>query len=194
MSLTAKIRRKIAVGVSGSGRSLENLIRVQGHFSFEVAVVIASSTTCGANQIALQNKIPLMIADFATTHHDDLEKKIKKFLKINAIELIVLAGFLKKFPIIKDFKDKIINIHPALLPLHGGPGMYGLRVHQLVIDSGAKESGATVHWVNAHYDEGGIIAQGTVAVEISDSAEDLARRVFDLECILLPKTIDEIFS
>ena len=189
-----EIKPKIAVCVAGSGRSLENLIGMQNQFYFQVAAVVSSSLTCKANSVALKNKIPLIVADFTTIERDDLEKKLQKFLTLRGVELVVLAGFLKKFPMMKQYKNKIINIHPALLPLHGGPGMYGLRVHEAVVSAQEKESGATVHWVTPDYDEGSIISQKRLNLSANETAESLAKRVFAVECELLPKTIDEILK
>ncbi len=186
--------RNISVCISGTGRSLENLIRVQDRFSFKVAAVISSHLACAGNTIAIKNNLPLLVADFTSNYSDDLVKKIRKFLKLRDIELVVLAGFLKKFPVIKEFKNKIINIHPALLPKFGGPGMYGSKVHQAVIAAHEVESGATVHWVDANYDEGKIISQSRVQLSGLESLETLANKVFAIECELLPKTIDEILK
>jgi phosphoribosylglycinamide formyltransferase-1 len=105
--------------------------------------------------------------------------------------LVVLAGFLKRVPeaVVKAWRGKIINIHPALLPRHGGPGMYGRRVHQAVLDSGEADSGATVHVVTEEYDQGPVLGQATVPVLPGDTADDLAARVLAAEHRLLPAAV-----
>ena len=111
-------------------------------------------------------------------------------------DFIVLAGFLLKIPanILEKFPYKIINIHPALLPKYGGKGMYGMRVHEAVKASGDIESGITIHYVNAAYDEGNVIFQAMIPVEKSDTAEDIANKVHGLEYEHFPKVIEQIIS
>ena len=110
--------------------------------------------------------------------------------------LIVLAGFLWKLPehMVHAFPNKIINIHPALLPKYGGKGMYGMRVHQAVKDAKENESGITIHYVNEHYDEGAIILQEKIAIAIDDSAAEIAKKVQQLEHHFLPITIDNLLQ
>ena len=111
-------------------------------------------------------------------------------------DLIVLAGFLWKIPseMVRTFEGKIVNIHPALLPKYGGKGMYGMRVHEEVKANADKESGITIHYVNEYYDEGGIIFQAKVELEESDSPEDIARKVHELEYQHFPRVIEELLS
>ena len=105
------------------------------------------------------------------------------------VDLVVMAGFLKHVLIPPDFEDRVINIHPSLLPSFGGPGMYGHHVHQAVIDRGVKISGCTVHYVDNHYDNGPIILQRSCEVKDDDTADSLAARVFQEECEALPAAI-----
>jgi phosphoribosylglycinamide formyltransferase-1 len=109
-------------------------------------------------------------------------------------DLIVLAGFLWKFPenIINMFPDKIINIHPALLPKYGGKGMYGMHIHTAIVQNKETETGITIHYVNEHYDEGNIIFQAKTKVLPSDSAEDIAKKVHELEYKHFPKIIEQL--
>jgi phosphoribosylglycinamide formyltransferase 1 len=108
-----------------------------------------------------------------------------------AVDLVVLAGFLKRVPapVVEAWRDRMINIHPALLPRHGGPGMYGVRVHQAVLDSGDAVSGATVHLVSEEYDRGPVLGQAVVPVLPGDTAESLAARVLAVEHRLLPAAV-----
>ena len=109
-------------------------------------------------------------------------------------DLIVLAGFLWKIPeaITNAFPNKIINIHPALLPKYGGKGMYGMKVHDAVKEHNESETGITIHYVNAHYDEGAIIQQEKTSIGAKDSAEDIASKVHQLEYEYFPKVIDDL--
>jgi len=126
-------------------------------------------------------------ADFFTSD------KILKFLKEN-VDFIVLAGFLWKIPdnIIEAFPNKIINIHPALLPKYGGKGMYGMYVHEAVVKNKESESGITIHYVNENYDEGAIIYQKSFKVLTTDTAEDVAEKVHGLEYEYFPKIIEKV--
>ena len=122
--------------------------------------------------------------------------KLRKQLSAWSPDLIVLAGFLKKIPttIIKEYENKIINIHPALLPKFGGKGFYGMNVHKAVLESGDKESGCTVHFVNEEYDKGPIISQAKVPVHSSDTPGILAKRVLEAEHKLLPSVIKKLIN
>ncbi len=187
-----KEKTNICIAVSGGGRSLKNLIDWQhaGKTDFNVSCVISSKDTCGANDFAREKNIPLLVSSEKKIEADLIEAFIKKH---NA-QWIVLAGFLKKFPNLSSFQNRIINIHPALLPDFGGKGMYGLHVHEAVIRAQKKTSGATIHFVNENYDEGNIIAQIFVDIEKNDSAEILAKKVFEKECLLLPVTINKLIN
>ena len=121
---------------------------------------------------------------------------VLNLLKENKIDWIILAGFLLKVPdnIIAAFPDRILNIHPALLPKYGGKGMYGSRVHEAVVAAGEKESGITIHLVNDHYDEGQIVFQASCPVLASDSADDVAAKVHALEYEHFPRVIEDIIT
>ncbi len=113
-------------------------------------------------------------------------------LQAYSVDFIILAGFLLKVspPILEAYPDRILNIHPALLPKHGGKGMYGDRVHRAVVDAGDTESGITIHYVNEHYDEGAILFQARCQVLPTDSADDVAQKVHELEYLHFPKVIE----
>lgn len=171
---------KIAIAVSGKGRSLENFLK--GDHPFTVAAVISSNSEAGAVQIAHAHKLPTYIYDFKNPNAKGLDSWLKSY----DIVWVALAGFLKIFPALPSYANRVTNIHPALLPKHGGHGMYGMKVHESVCKAEDDVSGATIHFVNERYDEGAIIAQGRVAIAKASSPEAIAHQVFDLECELYP--------
>ena len=119
--------------------------------------------------------------------------KLIEFLKVEKIDLIILAGFLLKIPeaFIKAFPNKIINLHPALLPNYGGKGMYGMNVHKAVIANKDKESGITIHFVNEDYDKGEVILQARCKIDQNETAETLAKKIQQLEFEYLPKAVEK---
>ncbi|MBP9708468.1 MAG: hypothetical protein KBD78_12560 [Oligoflexales bacterium] len=184
---------KIVVAVSGAGRSLENLILYSKmpDAAFEIVGVISSKIACRAESVAQNENIPLLRGDFSK-HDKKLAIATDSFLSKTKAGLIVLAGFLKPFPVLPQFQNKTINIHPALLPKYGGKGMYGMKVHAAVFANHEKTTGATVHLVNEEYDKGQIIAQIVFDIKSDDSAEIIANKVFECECLLLPFIISKI--
>jgi phosphoribosylglycinamide formyltransferase 1 len=185
----AQKKLRIAVGVSGSGRSLSNLLEIQTTHPFSVELVFSSATTAGANELAERHHIPLLVLDFGTTSRDRSQEILYKSLEEHKIDLVVLAGFLKLLPMNQNWQNKIINIHPSLLPKHGGKGMHGRRVHEAVVQSGDLQTGATVHFVNENYDDGLVIAQALVPITVGESPDVVAGKVFQQECRLLPAVI-----
>jgi phosphoribosylglycinamide formyltransferase-1 len=183
---------RIVVAISGSGRSLKNLLEKQSSFAYRVVGVISSNPSCTGNNIARDGKLPLKILDFRPQFQTENIKAITTSLREWGCDGIVLAGFLKHWPAIEAWQKRVINIHPALLPRHGGQGMYGERVHKAVILNKESESGATVHMVDEIYDHGSVISQIRVPVLSNDTVEELAKRVFAAECELLPRTIDKL--
>lgn len=185
-------RPKIAVFVSGGGRSLENLAAeiAAGRLAAKIAVVVSSSARAFALQRATRLGIPSVVID-PDRKLDSAEFSRDAFVAAESFgaELVVLAGFLRLLVIPEAWIGRVINIHPALLPAFGGKGMYGHRVHEAVIASGARESGCTVHYVTNEYDAGPILLQRRVAVEKTDDADTLAARVFEEEKIALPEAI-----
>ncbi|MDR3653543.1 MAG: phosphoribosylglycinamide formyltransferase [Paludibacter sp.] len=185
---------KIALFASGSGSNAENIVR---YFStndkFVFPVIISNKSNAFVHDRARTLQIPSFT--FSKDEFSDGEK-ILGFLKQYEIDYVVLAGFLLKVPkvLIDSFPNKIINIHPALLPKYGGKGMYGHHVHQAVADSGDTESGITIHYVNSNYDEGDIIFQAKCAVLPSDTPDTIADKVHKLEYDFYPKVIEDIWG
>jgi phosphoribosylglycinamide formyltransferase 1 len=177
---------RIAVAISGRGSNLEALLQALGPGApAEVALVLSDRSAPGLD-LARARQVPA----FVLTDSTDGEEWLA-LLGRHRIELLVLAGYLKLVPssVIARYRGRIINIHPALLPDFGGQGMYGRRVHQAVLDSGARESGATVHLVDEAYDHGATLAQARVPVLPGDTPELLAERVLQLEHQLLPAVV-----
>jgi formyltetrahydrofolate-dependent phosphoribosylglycinamide formyltransferase len=194
---------KLAVFVSGRGSNLQAILESADLKDIiEVEAVISDKRNCPAFQIADKFSIPAFSigdGDLSAGAAAQAGGKIGyndlyKFLRDKNIELIVLAGFLKLIPleVIKNFRNRIINIHPALLPSFGGSGMYGMNVHRAVFNSSAKVSGPTVHFVDENYDTGKIIAQRCIDITDVNSPEEIAERVLIEEHKLLPFVIKKI--
>ncbi|MFL5547406.1 MAG: phosphoribosylglycinamide formyltransferase [Gemmatimonadales bacterium] len=177
---------RIAVAISGRGSNLEALLHALGPGApVEVALVLSDRSAPGLD-LARARQIPAVVLTDSAQGDEWLA-----LLGRQRIELLVLAGYLKLVPssVIARYRGRIINIHPALLPDFGGQGMYGRRVHQAVLDSGARESGATVHLVDEAYDHGATLAQARVPVLPGDTPERLAERVLQQEHRLLPAVV-----
>ena len=177
----------IAVFASGTGTTLQTLIDNQHTYGYHVALVI-TNRACQAQERAQAAGIPALLSkDWC---------EIDKDLTDHHVQLIVLAGFLAIIPewICAKWEHRIINIHPSLLPRHGGKGMYGIRVQEAVLASGDTLAGCTVHYVSAEVDGGHIIAQATIDVLPDDTPESLSLRVQAQEKQLLPRTIAEIMQ
>lgn len=173
--------KRLAVFASGAGSNAKRLIDYfSGNKDISVALLVSNRKEAGALEIARKAGIPAI--SFTKEEFYNSSTVIEK-LTTEKIDFIVLAGFLIKVPdnILKAYENKIINIHPALLPDFGGKGMYGLNVHKAVIESEKKESGITIHLVNEHYDEGRILFQAKCPVLENDTPEMLASRVQELE-------------
>ena len=183
----------IVVFVSGRGSNLKAILTSKELKDLvEFKAVVSDKISCPAFQIAESYSIPTYSVG-EKAGQISYEKLISLLEELN-IQLIVLAGFLKLLPVklIDKFQNKIINIHPALLPSFGGKGMYGINVHKAVFDSSAKVSGATVHFVDYNYDTGNIIAQRCVDISDINSPEEIAERVLKIEHELLPWVIAKI--
>jgi len=185
---------KIALFASGSGSNAENIVHYFSHnpyFSFPL--IVSNKPDAFIHDRAKKLEIPSF-----TFSRDDFSNgdKILSILKLYNIDCIVLAGFLLKIPqtLILAYPDKIINIHPALLPKHGGKGMYGMKVHEAVAEANDTESGITVHYVNNSYDEGNVIFQATCPVLPTDTPEMIADKVHALEYEHFPKVIEDIWG
>ena len=185
--------KNLVVLVSGSGTNLQRILDCIGNGEIpdaKVSMVIADRD-CYGLQRAENSGIENHLIKRGKTFSENLEKIIPE-----NTDLIVLAGFLSILS--KDFAEKfagkIINIHPALLPKFGGKGMWGMNVHNAVIEAGEKESGATVHYVTSGIDEGEIILQGKVDVEENETAETLAQKVHQVEYDIFPKAIEKVLE
>jgi phosphoribosylglycinamide formyltransferase-1 len=185
-------KRKIAIFASGSGTNAQKIIEYfAGHSSIAVSMILSNKKDAYVLVRAEQFNIPSVVFDRQTFNETD---EILRVLQKNEIDFIVLAGFLWLIPIylIRSFPRRIINIHPALLPKYGGKGMYGVYVHQAVLDSGDKESGISIHYVNEAYDEGAIIFQAKCEVQPDDTPESLAQRIHQLEYKHYPEVIERL--
>jgi phosphoribosylglycinamide formyltransferase 1 len=185
--------KNIAIFASGEGTNAENLFNYFNNDKrVKIKLVVTNNDAAGIVERAERYKKNVQI--ISKTALNEYTDQIIEFLNTEGIDIIVLAGFLLKIPqkFVTAFPNKIINIHPALLPKYGGKGMYGNYVHQAVIDHKEKETGITVHYVNEEYDKGNIILQATCEVTESDTAETLAARVRKLEFEYLPKAIEKI--
>ena len=182
----------IVIFASGNGTNAENIIN---YFSDDknISVSTVFSNKNNAKVLERANNHGIGTIAFNKKAFKDPEC-ILKLLEAMKPDLIVLAGFLWKIPehIVTAFSDKIINIHPALLPKYGGKGMFGMNVHKAVKANKEKETGITIHYVNEEYDEGAIIFQKSVAVNTSDSPEAIAAKVHNLEYTYFPKIIEKV--
>lgn len=181
---------KIAVFVSGRGSNLNAILNYPDlNNKVEVAAVVSDKIDCKAFEIAKEFGIKTFTigAGIGRINQNEITSTLKKL----GVSFIVLAGYLKLIPndLIENFKNKIINIHPALLPSFGGKGMYGMNVHRAVFDSSSKVSGATVHLVDNTYDTGKIVAQRCVDISDVKTPEEIAERVLKIEHQLLPEVV-----
>lgn len=186
---------KIAVLISGGGTTLKNLIDFyhRGKLDVEIGLVVSSNRRAVGNQFAIDNGIELQIVqrrDHKST--SQFSQAIFALCRERAIGLVVMGGFLKKVEIPGDFENRVINIHPSLIPEFCGQGMYGMHVHRAVINANAKTTGCTVHFVDNEYDHGPIIMQRSIDVRDEDTPESLHARVFTVECEVYPIVINAI--
>jgi phosphoribosylglycinamide formyltransferase 1 len=152
--------------------------------------VVSRSEQDKGLEFARERTVPTCIVERQRCDSDDaFSRPIFDACRAHGAELVVMGGFLKFVPIPPDFNHRVMNIHPALIPAFSGPGFYGRRVHQAVLDYGAKVSGCTVHFVDNQFDHGPIILQRTVEVRDSDKPETLQQRVFEQECVAYPEAI-----
>ncbi|MGY3792384.1 phosphoribosylglycinamide formyltransferase [uncultured Aquimarina sp.] len=186
--------KRIIIFASGSGTNAENIIKYfQERKNAEVTHVFSNNLRAKVLKRAHDLKVKALHFDKESFYGSN---DVLNVLKDAEPDIIVLAGFLWIFPkkIIDVFPDKVINIHPALLPKYGGKGMYGNHVHEAVIRNREKESGITIHFVNEHYDEGGIIFQAETAISEKDTAEDLAKAIHTLEYKYFPVVIEKVLG
>lgn len=186
--------KNIAIFASGAGSNAKKIIdHLKGNPSIQVAAVVSNKPDAGVLKIAADENIPSYIIDKDNFFRADNYVKLMQDLRI---DLIVLAGFLWKVPanLVQAFPNKIINIHPALLPKYGGKGMYGHFVHEAVIAAGEPESGITIHFVNEKYDDGATILQEKCTIEPHDTPESLAKKVLALEHQWFPVIVERLLT
>jgi len=188
------LRLNLCVFASGNGSNLNAVIKasLSGKISSRVKLVISNNSGSGALKTAAKYKIPYKhISQKLFNSQSEFTKQILAELRKHKIDLILLAGYMKMLDpmIIKKYHNRIINIHPALLPKFGGKGMYGIHVHEAVLNAGEQITGATVHFVNEVYDNGAIIMQKKVKVKPGDDAVTLQKRVLRAEHKLYPEAI-----
>ena len=182
----------IAIFASGAGSNAEKIIQYfKGSDAVRIRLIVCNKPGAGVLSIAENYAIETLLIE--KSHFMAPDSYLTE-LKSRHIDFIVLAGFLWKMPpsIIDAYPQRIINIHPALLPNYGGKGMYGMRVHEAVIAAGEQESGISIHFVNEHYDEGNIIFQAKCAIEPGDTPEILAQKVHALEHRYFPEVIGQL--
>jgi len=183
----------VVVFASGKGSNLKSIFEKVSKEKIKICAVVSDKKDSGAVQFAVENRIPIFLLSDNNEPGMYNYSKLSRQLKKIPTDLIVLAGFLKKLSdeFVDKFENRIINIHPALLPLFGGKGMYGMKVHKTVFESKAKYSGVTVHFVDKIYDHGKIIAQKVIDVSDAQSAEEIAQRVLVVEHELLPEIVEK---
>jgi phosphoribosylglycinamide formyltransferase-1 len=182
---------RLAVCVSGSGTTLQNLIDAikARRLHAQIVQVVASRPRIGAIPRAEAAGIPLALANRKAHSIKELSTSVFEPIRHSASDLVILGGFLSLLNIPLDYKNRVINMHPALIPAFSGEGFFGTKVHQAALDAGVKVSGCTAHFANDSYDSGPIIAQRAVPVLEDDTPELLAARIFKEECSLLPEVI-----
>ncbi len=184
--------KRIAIFASGSGSNAENIITYfQNNKKAEVFRVFTNNPN--AQVLERSKKLGVETLVFDKEQLSDSKWAIENLANL---DLIVLAGFLWKFPdhILENYKNKVVNVHPALLPKYGGKGMYGMHVHEAVIKNNESESGITIHYVNEHYDEGAVIFQTKCSVSPTDTPNDVAAKIHELEMQHFPEVVQQILS
>jgi phosphoribosylglycinamide formyltransferase 1 len=179
----------IAIFASGGGSNAEVIIKTLPQLLLDrntnatIALIITNNENAGVINVAALHQIPAAIIDLKNKTAAEIDETYLTILKEHSIDFIVLAGYLKKIPtaVTKAFSQKILNIHPALLPAYGGAGMYGIHVHNAVVAAGEKQSGISIHYVNDKYDDGAIIFQTICTIEEGETGESLAKKILKLE-------------
>lgn len=181
---------RIAIFASGSGSNAQNIIETfKNHAQLEVVAVFTNNPDAGVIKRAHSLETPCVVF----SNHNMQDNVVIDTLQTLNIDWIILAGFLRLIPkkMIELYPNKIINVHPALLPKYGGKGMWGHHVHEAVVANKETETGISIHFVNEHYDEGNIIFQVKCKVQASDTAEDVAQKIHLLEYMNFPKIIEQ---
>lgn len=184
--------KNIVLFASGNGSNAEEIIKFfKSNKEGSVVAIFSNKADAKVLDRAKNHNIPSVVFSKAQLNEGFVLEKLQQFQP----DLIVLAGFLLKFPesILKEY-PKVINIHPALLPKYGGKGMYGMHVHQAVLDNKEQETGITIHFVNEHYDEGEFIFQKAVNIEDCKTAEEIAHKIHELEHKYFPEVIGKLIT
>jgi phosphoribosylglycinamide formyltransferase-1 len=185
----------IALLISGGGTTLRNILQCieAGKLKARVALVVSSHPNAGGLAYAREAGVPVAVVRRAEcSSAEKFRNRIFEPCRENGAELVVMGGFLKHVLIPEDFQNRVINIHPSLIPKHCGEGFYGHHVHQAVLEAGETVSGCTIHFVDNEYDHGPIILQQSVPVEPGDTPDTLAARIFETECEAYPRVISWI--
>jgi len=186
--------KNIAIFASGSGTNAENLIRFFRTSPFgRVRMVLTNRSEAGVISRAQSHDIETYTFNREQFYNSN---EVTDLLFERDIDFIVLAGFLWLVPnsMLESFENKMVNIHPALLPKYGGKGMYGNRVHRAVIDAGDKESGISIHYVNQEYDEGDVLFQAMCSIEPGESPDSLAGKIHELEYAHFPRVVERLLE
>ena len=193
MNINSDKKVSILIFASGNGSNAENIITYFQNKAIDINwMIITNNSNAGVIQRSIKMGIPFLVFDKKDFYENMFLKKISL---INP-KLIILAGFLLKIPenLIKKFNNKIINIHPSLLPKYGGKGMYGMNVHSEVIKNREAESGISIHYVNNQYDEGKIIFQKSTKIIYPSNAENLSKKIHELEMKYFPEIIEKLIN
>jgi len=195
-SISKSMKTPIRLGIllSGSGRTLQNLIdRIEdGSLPARIEVVISSHPDVKGLDRARKANIPAVVVNWKSFTEKTFSDAVTAELDKYPLDLVIMAGFIRRYLFPKKYENRILNIHPALLPEFGGKGYYGHAVHEAVLKSGAKESGCTVHFADLQYDHGAHVLQKRVPVLPGDTPELLAERVFQAECEAYPEAIRRV--
>ncbi|MEI8031892.1 MAG: phosphoribosylglycinamide formyltransferase [Chlorobiaceae bacterium] len=195
----ANHKTRLAVFCSGTGSNFRAIFHAleKKRLNAEVVLCLSNRSQCGAMGFATEHGIEtLHLSEKQFASFEEFAVAMVECLKERQIDTILLAGYMRKVPdaVVAAFPERILNIHPALLPKFGGEGMYGIHVHTAVIAAGERESGATVHFVNEEYDKGRILLQRKVPVLPSDTPESLAARVLECEHALYPEAVEKMLQ
>ena len=193
MNINSDKKVSILIFASGNGSNAENIITYFQNKAIDINwMIITNNSNAGVIQRSIKMGIPFLVFDKKDFYENMFLKKISL---INP-KLIILAGFLLKIPenLIQKFNNKIINIHPSLLPKYGGKGMYGMNVHNEVIKNREAESGISIHYVNNQYDEGKIIFQKSTKIIYPSNAENLSKKIHELEMKYFPEIIEKLIN
>ena len=193
MNINSEKKVSILIFASGNGSNAENIVTYFQKKSVDINwIIITNNSNAGVIERSVRLNIPFMVFSKDDFYNNNVLEKINL---INP-SLIVLAGFLLRIPeqIIENFPNKIINIHPSLLPKYGGKGMYGINVHKKVIENQESESGISIHYVNQNYDEGKVIFQKSITISYPTDASNLSKKIHELEMKYFPEVIEKLLN